>query len=258
MKQLFLIIVSIFLFTNSNAQTLEQNIQEIRTQFNRVNSQKDFKKVYLENEEFTDLIPSEGCGLDAYYKNGQIYKIVESDAVSQAVYVNEYYLKNNELIFVYRTETSYEPPAEEGGNLKKNTFYQERVYYKNGRIIRHLEKGTSVLNTNLDFQKMFKEYMPYLNTKIKFEKQYDSLQGNWLNINDKKDFFEIKGLIYQKYDEDFIPVISRFSFDGTYLQVHNTETNADYKYKILKFTDDKLEMKNTASGKIIIYERMGE
>ncbi|RLD52555.1 MAG: hypothetical protein DRI94_02750 [Bacteroidetes bacterium] len=251
MKTILSLFLSIFLFGNIFSQTTEQNIQEIRTQFKLVNSQKDFKKVYLENEEFTDQIPSEGAGLEGFYKNETIYKIVENDAVSQAVYTNQYYLKNNQLIFVYRTEKSI--VMHEDGTFKGEINYDERVYCKNSKIIRHLKKGKSVLSKNLDFQKMFKDYLPLLNTKIKFEKQYNYLQGSWRNADNKNDFFEIEGLIKRVYNEDDIPELSRFWLENKYLYVHNTETKEDFKYEILELSADKLEIQDRLSREVFIY-----
>ncbi len=256
MKHLILIIVSIFLFANSNAQTLEQNIQEIRTQFKFVNSQKDFKKVYLENEEFADEVPSEGCGLDAYYKNGQVYKIIESDAVSTAVYTTEYYLKDNKLIFVYRKEQHFSLNPETGHYSNLETTYEERVYYKDGKIIRHLKKGSPVSDENIDYKKLFNDYLKYINTKIKYEKQFNLLQGTWTNTDDIDDWFEVRGMSGEQYNRsDYINTF-RLWFDGQYLWFHNTTPGAeDVKYKISELSENKLKMQNTSDGEVFSYEK---
>jgi len=255
MKTLLTLIFTFFILGNAVSQTLEQNIQEIRTQFKWVNSQKDFSKVILENEEFTDNIPSEGCGLEGFYKNGTLYKIVESDAVSTAVYTTEYYLKNNLLIFVFRKEAEFTRIPETGNITGSETTYEERVYYKNGKIIRHLEKGESVLDKNLDFKKLLKNYKLLLNTKIKHEKEYNLLQGTWIKVNDIDDWFIISGL---KRDQYFMADYSdtyRFWIDEQYLYFHFAMQETDFKYKILQLTDDNLKIQNIESGKIEVYEK---
>ncbi len=255
MKSILSLLFSFFLVFNLFGQNIEPAIKEIRTQFAWINSQKDFKKAYFENLEFTDDVPSEGCGLDAYYKNGNIYKIIESDAVSAAVYTTEYYLKNNKLIFVYKTEKTFIPSADESENIKIKLNYEERVYYKNGKIIRHLEKGVPLTNTKTDYQKLYNEYRKYILTKINFEKQYNLLQGSWLNTNNADDFFDIEGLIYITYNEEDIPVFSRFYLDGKFLNIHNTETGKNSKFKISELSDKKLVLQNQDSKNVVIFEK---
>jgi len=256
MKTILSLFLSIFLFGNIFSQTTEQNIQEIRTQFKLVNSQKDFKKVYLENEEFTDQIPSEGCGLDAYYKNGQVYKIIESDAVSNAVYTTEYYLKDNKLIFVYRKEQHFSINPETGDYSNLETTYEERVYYKNGEIIRHLKKGSPVSDENIGYKKLFNDYLKYINTKIKYEKQLNLLQGTWINTDDIDDWFEIRGMSGEQYNRsDYINTF-RLWFDGRYLWFHTTSyPEEDRKYEVLELTNKKLEMQDRLSGEVFFYEK---
>jgi len=247
-------ILTFFLFIGTlYSQNLEQNIQEIRKQFRYINSQKDLKSVILENQEFTDFIPSEGAGLDGYYRNDTLYKIVENEAVSNAVYTNEYYLKNDQLIFVYRTEKSL--IFHDDGTTSAETNYEERVYYKNGKIIRHLKKGPSVLKEDIDFQKQFKDYFLLLNTEIKYKAQFDKLQGSWSNVDDIDDWFEIKGLLQTQYDRDAIIGDYRFWINGRYLYFRSAADKQINKFELLELTDKKLEMQNRASGEVFIYEK---
>lgn len=257
MKNIFTIILAVFLTGNLFSQTLEQNIQEIRKQFNWINNQKDFEKIYLENEEFTDQVPSEGASLECFYKNQILYKVNEMYAVSNAVYTNSYYLKNNKLIFVYRTEKSYTPSEDHSEKIKLKTDYEERVYYKKGKIIRHLEKGKSYLQKNTDFQAELSKLRLLSDSKIKFKKRYNLLQGSWTNADDIDDWFEIKGLTKTQYFGQDYGNTYRMWLDNRYLWFHNTENpnTEDLKYEILELTDKKLEIQNRLSGDVLMFNK---
>ncbi len=254
MKSLFLFLFITVVFLNSDAQTLEQNIQEIRTQFKFINSQKDFQKVVFENEEFTDEVPSEGCGLEVYYKNGNLYKMIESDAASVNLYTTEYYFKNNQLIFVYRKEDEF-TKIPGGKVVDTETIYEERTYYKNGNIIRHLEKGMSVLDKPLDYLELSEEYKKYYETKVKYEKLYNLLQGTWINSDDIDDWFEITGNKGVQYDRDNYVSTFRFWFNGRYIWFHYTDKNEDVKFEILELTDKSFQVQNRLTGEVLFYEK---
>ncbi len=258
MKTVVNFIIVFFIITNIQAQDIKQDIQEIRDQFKWVNQQKDFKTIVLENQEFTDDVPSEGCGLTAFYKNGKFYKIIQEDMVSNASYVTEYYLKNGKLIFVYKKENQYIMPDDEQGDIKTKVTYEERVYYKNEKIIRHLEKGKSVSNKKQNYQDLYKSYLPLLNTRLKYRDKYFLLQGMWVNDESKNDNFEITGLQAFVYGADDIPVIYRIYYDGRYLWLHNTEqgnTN-DVKYEVLELSDNKMQVQDRLSGEVKFYDKI--
>ncbi len=256
MKSLFLFLFITVVFLNSDAQTLEQNIQEIRTQFKFINSQKDFQKVVFENEEFTDEIPSEGCELEVYYKNGNLYKIIESDAASVNLYTTEYYFKNNQLIFVYRKEDEF-TKIPGGKVVDTETIYEERTYYKNGNIIRHLEKGMSVLDKPLDYLELSEEYKKYYETKVKYKKQYDLLQGLWINTDNNDDSFEISGTKTLLFDAPELSNPFRFWIEegGRYIFFHYTNTNEDVKFEILELTNKSFQIQNRLTGEVLTYEK---
>ncbi len=257
MKRILFLIFLIPFINILSAQNIKQDINEIRNRFKWINSQKDFQKVYFENDEFTDQIPSEGCQLDVFNKDTNIYKIIQMDAVSNAVFTTEYYLKNNKLIFVFRKEENFIFPVENDSITKFKTQYEERVYYKDKKIIRYLEKGSTLLNENIDYQKQFEKYKPIINTKIKYGKQYNLLQGTWSNEEDSTDWFIITGLIKQQYKEADPVANYRLWFDGRYLWFHNTENQeeGDSKYEILELNEKKLEMQDRLSGEVLFYSK---
>jgi len=172
--------------------------------------------------------------------------------VSTALYTNEYYLKNNKLIFVFRKEVKFE--VEE--NFENKTTYEERVYYKNGKTIRHLEKMKSVLSKNLDYKKKFNKLKLLLDIKVKHESDYNLLQGTWRNIDDNDDWYTIKGLRKDQYYKADIQDVCRFWFEEKYFYYHCIEENTTIKYKILKLTNNRLKMQNKFEGNIEIYEKI--
>ncbi|HHB51990.1 MAG TPA: hypothetical protein ENK75_02940, partial [Saprospiraceae bacterium] len=131
MKRIVFFIILSFFTKFLTAQNIKQDIAEIKAQFKWINNQKDFQSVYFENDEFTDQIPSEGCELSVFYKNDTIYKIIQKDAVSYAVFTTEFYLKNNHVIFVYRKEENFRISPDDESDIKFKTKYEERVYFKN-------------------------------------------------------------------------------------------------------------------------------
>ncbi len=257
MKKTFIIFLAVFLSGNIFSQTNKKDIDVIRTQFKFINSQKNLKKIYLENEEFTDDIPSEGCGLEGYYLNGELLKAVEQDAVSTGLYTSEYYLKDGKLIFVYRYEKEFLRNPETGEFTDSKKTYEERVYYKNGKIIRHLEKGKSLLKNTPDYQKLFSDYRKYLDTKVKYKKQYDLLQGLWINTDNNDDSFEISGTKTLLFDAPELSNPFRFWIEegGRYIFFHYTNTNEDVKFEILELTDKSFQIQNRLTGEVLTYEK---
>ena len=259
MKNLIIALSVILLNVNTHAQTLLQNIQEIRKQFKWINSQKDFEKVYFENDEFTDQLTSEGGQMDVFYKNGNVYKIVENFATSGQVYSNEYYMKNNRLIFVYHKETRFLPNPETGEQTKPEVYFEGRIYYKDGKIIRHLKKGKSAIEKPIDYQKQYKAYKKLIDTKIKYPKRYKCLQGIWINADDIDDWFEVVGLKATHYNQADYYKTSRIWFDGRFLWFHNTEyKEVGGKYEVLTWTNKILEMQNRLTGEVVVYRKKEE
>ncbi len=259
MKNLMIVLSVILLSYNSYAQTLSQNIQEIRKQFKWINSQKDFEKVYFENDEFTDQLTSEGGQLDVFFKNNNIYKIVENFGASTQVYTTEYYLKNNRLIFVYSKETRFLTIPETGEQTKPEVYYEGRVYYKDGKIIRQLKKGESAIDKPIDYQERYNTYKKLIDTKIKYPKRYAYLQGIWINADDIDDWFEVVGIKATHYNQADYYKTSRIWFDGRFLWFHNTEyKEEDKKYEVLNWTNKILEMQDRLTGEVLAYRKKEE
>ncbi len=255
MKKQLLLIISLLLFQGLHSQNVEKSIQEIRKHFKWINSQK-MKIYFLENEEFTDDVATEGSGLDMYFQNDTIYKLVRSDATSNNVFTTEYYLYDGKLFFVFYKEKTYTRnyDTHEIDGIKVN--FEERTYFDNDKIIRHLTKGKSVLNKRQDFKKQFDEIYKYADFKVKHLDMIEKLEGMWINEEGINDNFEFWGLVARQYSEH-VPTTYRWYYDGRYLWFHNTEnTDAnDLKYELLSLTKDKMEVQDRLSGEYKIYEK---
>ena len=255
MKTLLILFLATTFSFNAYAQSIQGDIEEIRKQFKWINSQKDFEKFYFENDEFTDQTPSEGCEMEIYYKKGNIYKIIESCGGANRIYTTEFYLKNNKLIFVYANESEYTRIGN-GNVTDPEVYYENRIYYKDGKIIRHLEKGASTIDKPIDYQKLYNEYQKTINTKVRYEKQYNLLQGTWINTDDIDDWFHITGLKAIHYNKENYRKTSRIWLDGRYLWMHNTEyKEEDGKFEVLELTAEKLELQNKLSGELLVYKK---
>ncbi len=256
-----ILIFTFFFFSligNIEAQNNKENIKEIRRQFQWINNKSDFNKVVLENEEFTDEIPDEGCGLIGYYEKQMLYKVVVDCISSVNNFITEYYFKDDKLLFVFNKEEKFSGSLETGNQLSSTTTFEERIYYADDTIIRHLKKGASVLDTIIDYQKNVGDILKYVNTKIKFEDQFNLLQGIWKNTEDTNDWFEIRGLIADIYHHKDFPALNRIWYDGRYLWFHNTELpqTDDSKFELLELTDKNLELQNRLSGEVLFYKKI--
>ncbi|HHG83698.1 MAG TPA: hypothetical protein ENJ82_03025 [Bacteroidetes bacterium] len=256
MRTFLLVLSALALSLNAHAQASSQDIEEIREQFKWINAQKDFERVYFDNDEFIDELPSEGCGMEAYYKDGEVYKIVEECFGSTQLYTTEYYLKNEQLIFVYSQESEFVRIPGTGEESEAEVYYENRVYYKDGEIIRHLEKGVSVVDKPIDYQEQYRAYKKLIDTKLKYAKQYELLQGIWINADDIDDWFNVIGVRALHYNRADYLKSSRIWFDGRYLWFHNTEyREEDRKFELLELTDEKLAMQDRLSGEVFVYEK---
>ena len=83
------------------SQTSMEIVDKIIEQIDKINQEKDFKKVTLRNEEFMENMTDGGGEMTGFYKNGIIYKVYQRIGVSYGIYLIEYYYEDNKLIFVF-------------------------------------------------------------------------------------------------------------------------------------------------------------
>jgi hypothetical protein len=121
-------------FSKYPAQTVEDEIATIRNEFQKINSMS------LKKEHFT--YESSGCAedgvVDCFFNNGKIVKIVESGAIGDGSWTDEYYYSSGKIIFCYEEITG--GPA--AGKVTKTAY---RIYVKDGRSIKTMA-GNKILS----------------------------------------------------------------------------------------------------------------
>ena len=127
------------------AQTLTQKIANIRTEVEKINKGSGFKIKKLSNEQFLDEMPDGGGELQAYYRNGELIKIVEKIYLSSCINMTGYYLKDNKLIFVYTQgkEWSFNEQLNKFDPKKISLKMECRFYFENSKSIKSILEGTT-------------------------------------------------------------------------------------------------------------------
>ena len=259
MKKLILLITIITISSNIFSQNTKEAINEIRQQFKWVNSQKNFKSVSLNNLDFLEHPTDNGATLTGFYKNNILYKVTETIGISYAIYINEYYLKNNKLIFVYAIEKQYKQKIDKNGKTtgeldytSTDLKYEHRLYYKNEKQIRELKKGTKISGNNTKFLSHFASLKKLLDNKYKYQKEYKLLQGTWISKDDTSNSIEIDGLIKTEYSENEYIDEAKIKIEGKYLFFYTSDGDT-YKYEILELSDKTLKLIYLARGNTLVY-----
>ena len=170
-KYFTLLLVTLLLSFSNTAFSQNKNaiIEQIKKEFAHINTDTGLKKVLLVEDEFktgTDR----GGELTGYLKNKQIVKIRAWIGISNGFYITEYFLKNNELIFVYKIFNTYMYDE------KQNKFdesivdrkFEGRYYFNNKKLIDKIAIGDAQTNTDeASLLKEANEYMSLLNKKHK-------------------------------------------------------------------------------------------
>ncbi|WP_106791659.1 hypothetical protein [Aquimarina sp. Aq78] len=152
-------------------QNTEELIQKIRTEFRRINSNHQLKKIDLYNEEFMEYTTDGGGQLTGYFENGKLVKYVEWIGVSYGSIVIEYYLKKGKLFFAYEQENKFKSVYDSSGewmyfdtSLPPETIFEGRYYFNNSKLIRELNKGDRISDRVFEPSKILKRV--YLMTDI--------------------------------------------------------------------------------------------
>jgi hypothetical protein len=120
----------VFPVYNVHAQqkNIETDIAAIRATFKKINT------LSLKQEQFR--YESDGCVeggiVQFYFHDNQIVKIIESGAIGDGSWKNEYYYESGKFIFSY--ESIVGSAAE--GEVTKSEY---RVYVKDGAVIRYMQ-----------------------------------------------------------------------------------------------------------------------
>jgi hypothetical protein len=131
----------------------EDPIQTIREHYATINKNAaGYKSVKKELTGFS----AEGGELVAYFDGPKIMKIVASHFGEGGKAVEEYYYWDDQLIFVFRKDSSYDKP----GSGKVVRTEENRFYFNAGRLIRWVdEKQKQVAPGNSEYPEKEKDYL---------------------------------------------------------------------------------------------------
>ncbi len=143
MKKIIATLLLIVIVNINYAQTSTQKIATIRGEVQKINNGSGYKIKTLSNEEFLDKMPDGGGELQAYYRNGELVKIVEKIYLSSCISITEYYLKNGILMFAYAQgkEWFYNERLNKFDPKKITLKMECRFYYENSKMIESILKG---------------------------------------------------------------------------------------------------------------------
>ncbi len=153
-KSLVLVLIIPFI---SVSQDIDESIQKIRKEFQRINSNTTLKKIDLNNEEFMEYIPDRGGQIIGFFESDHLVKITEWMGPSYGVIITEYYLKDGDIFFAYQRENKFKDVFDESGEWmhfdtsKLEIKFEGRYYFENYKLIKELNKGKPL------FERTFKE-----------------------------------------------------------------------------------------------------
>ncbi len=144
MKLSFILVALLLVCVSLTAQPVSEKIKAIRQQFQKINRDSSLKIVSIdESEEFLGHATDGGGELKGYFKTDSVWKIVSIVGLSYGEITNEFYFKNNRLIFVYEIEKDF--PSNDSlaaiDHEKLDMAFEGRYYFDNGSIIAKNEKG---------------------------------------------------------------------------------------------------------------------
>lgn len=161
--------------TSAGKMPAPQNIEEIKREFTILNQKVLSKK--LDSSGFTyECEETYGEG-SFYYENGQLSMVRYFTADSHFSSVTRYYLKHDEIFFIFREDTVW---RFDGGTAEKpvtrDDISQQRVYLVNGNPVQCLQKEFTVRSvgrhqdpekipnrkTRCDIRELMKDYLRVL------------------------------------------------------------------------------------------------
>lgn len=131
----FFCLFTINIFANNE---VEKTVKEIRKEFTNTNAEKKYtvKTIQGEGDFYTEF----------YIKNKKIKKIVFYYMnVSQDI-IDEYYIKDNKIYFLYSTLKTHFLD-DYGKKIKKSKLEEKRYYFdKNQELIRYIDPDKKIYN----------------------------------------------------------------------------------------------------------------
>jgi hypothetical protein len=171
----FLSLFFILIYSHVNAQmSIDMVKKEIRETTQRINKEKNYKKVILLQSSFTDYQYDGGASVTGYFKAGKLLKVVRWIGLSSGYNIDEFYLREDSvLIFVNKTECifGYNDSTNEYQYDKITKQYVGKYWFWNGGLIDKSVTGQSrfavkEVNAEKDFLLDIENYSILLNKKF--------------------------------------------------------------------------------------------
>ncbi|MDD5571295.1 MAG: hypothetical protein PHD97_09100 [Bacteroidales bacterium] len=110
---------------------------------NLIDSDSSYQTKTLTNKQFMEQMTDGGGSLTGYFKNGKLVKIKEQIGLSSCIITTEYYLKDNELIFVFTEgkEFLYVDSLKTFDSKTQTPTMTYKCFYKDGELIKKDLKG---------------------------------------------------------------------------------------------------------------------
>ena len=138
-------ILTLLFVTSISLAQKGNKIAEIRKSVERINRDSGYVIKKVDGETFLDQASDNGGQLTAYFRNGQLVKMIEWVGLSSCVDIIEYYLQDDKLIFTYTSgsEAPYVDSLQSFDQGKLNKTMECRFYFDNGIIIKSILKGST-------------------------------------------------------------------------------------------------------------------
>lgn len=139
MKTLGITLIVLFFAINFGfAQSTTNEIEAIKNTFTEINEGTDY--------EVRELETGCGCGcggIMAYYKDGELVKIVDYYGHPESSEITEFYYKDGALVFVYDELETFSFDTSQDGDVAGFTDekYEGRFYFSGGKLIKKDLKG---------------------------------------------------------------------------------------------------------------------
>jgi uncharacterized protein YacL (UPF0231 family) len=157
------------LLQSSIAQSINGQIQEIRSHFNYVEENlKSFKSKKQESFDYS----TDGAEITKYFDQDQLVKIRCEFYGETGKLFREMYIKDNQLLFVFDQMYNYNMPYyiddkkaketgfESGHDPEKTKLSEHRFYFYDMKLIRWIDpNGTLQAKSNPEWQKKEKDYL---------------------------------------------------------------------------------------------------
>ncbi|MEC5126538.1 hypothetical protein VSU19_07255 [Verrucomicrobiales bacterium BCK34] len=138
----FICLSTIFLTSFATADSVETAVSQIRANYNATENAK-LQSVIIKLDP-----DAETFELKKYFLNGALVKMVFISGGDHGAYTDSYYFKNGNLYFIYQSGGgwSFDPNGPEGTTI--DTGREQRIYFKDGQVIRHLVKEVASRDYN--------------------------------------------------------------------------------------------------------------